>query len=58
MNQVYGDLAADNRAGILLFIVGPAIGWTAFNSIQGLLGQYDRTKDAGDDIEKKQKKFF
>merc|ERR1712060_515972 len=58
LNQAYGDLAADNRAGILLFIVGPAIGWTVFNSIQGLLGQFDRTKEASDNIAKKQKKFF
>merc|ERR1719235_931347 len=34
LNQVYGDLASDNRIGILAFLVAPALGWTLFNSFQ------------------------
>ncbi|WZN60419.1 photosystem II protein Y [Chloropicon roscoffensis] len=58
VNQVYGDLASDNRVGVLAFLIAPALGWVLFNSTQGLLGQYDRTKKEADRIEKKTNKFF
>ena len=58
VNQVYGDLASDNRVGVLAFLIAPALGWVLFNSTAGLLGQYDRTKKEADRIEKKTNKFF
>mmetsp|Transcript_13940 Transcript_13940/g.26813 ORF Transcript_13940/g.26813 Transcript_13940/m.26813 type:complete len:97 (+) Transcript_13940:116-406(+) len=33
------EIAADNRLGVLLFIIAPALGWVGFNSIAGLQRQ-------------------
>lgn len=46
------------RVGVLAFLIAPALGWVLFNSTQGLLGQYDRTKAESERIEKKTNKFF
>jgi len=32
-------LITDNRLGVLLFIIAPALGWVGFNSIAGLQRQ-------------------
>jgi photosystem II PsbY protein len=45
VNQVYGDLAADNRASILLFLFAPALGWVGFNILQPFLRQVDNMND-------------
>jgi len=55
LNQAYGDLAADNRAGVLLFVVAPAIGWGLFLSVQGISNQAQRTQRKSDEIARKQR---
>merc|ERR1739847_66392 len=39
------ELAADNRANILLFLFAPALGWVGFNILQPFLRQVDNMND-------------
>merc|ERR1711884_875851 len=45
VDQVYGYLAADGRANILLLLFAPALGWVGFNILTPFLRQLDNMNE-------------